>query len=193
MVTLIELAKDTDTTPQPGRYLHMAWFFAATLLLPVSDLLRSSTRLSLAGIVLYSVFLALLVVAQAIVIRIGPNTLAYGVRYEVVVIETALRPIKIPLERIENIELISGDGLRYRSGLSLPNYHDGWYRSTNGTVRVAASRLRGVGLLITHQRDQFFLGRREKLFISPAEPEVMLLALTSLLSDRKSRIELGQP
>jgi hypothetical protein len=190
---VIELAKDTTTEPNVGRYLRVAWFFAATLILPLSDLVRASTRLSLAGMGIYFVFLTLLIIAQTVVIRIGPNTLAYGVNYEVLVIETALRPIKVPFERIVDIELFSGDSLRYRSGLSLQNYHVGWYRAAKGTVRVAASRLQGAGLLITHQREQLFLRRRERLFISPAEPEVMLLALVSLQSDRKRRIELGQP
>jgi hypothetical protein len=176
-------------------WLRGAWFVAAAVALPASDLLQHRGTAGLVGLSLYVLLvlvLALLAV-QLAVIRIGPSSLSYRIGHEELIVETATRPIRVPFERIRSVTVFDGAGLRYRSGLSLANYHVGTFFAPAGVVRVAASRVDGQGLLIEHW-GVFGLGRRpERLFISPDHPKATRLVVADLLAARLERLYRGQP
>lgn len=193
LAAVIPTARDTDGGRTVRSWLRAAWFVAAAVALPLSDLLRSSTTASRVGIAVYALLLLGLIAVQIAVIRIGPSSLHYRIGYEELIVETATRPIRIRFERISRIELFDGRALRYRSGLSMANYHVGSFFGPQGAIGVAASRIDGVGLLIEHW-GAIGLGRApRRLFISPADPEATRLMLSDLLAERLERIHLGQP
>ena len=186
-------ARDPTRTPPSARILRLAWFSVAAVIVPLIDLVRAGITLGTIGLALYLLLLGLVVAAQVTVLRIGPASLAYRIEFEALVIETATRPIELPVERMLSVRLFDGRKLRFRSGLSLNDYHVGWFGGDDGPIRVAASRLQGTGLMISYLRPYLLLMRREELFISPDEPEVVQLLLFRMMQERDERIALGQP
>lgn len=190
---MIPCAVDEQRDRGVRSWLRAAWFVAAAVALPLSDLLRSSTTAGVVGSTVYGLLLLVLLGVHIAVIRVGPSALQYRVHFEELIVETATRPIRIRFERIRSIDLLDGSGMRYRSGLSTTGYHVGSFFGPDGVVRVAASRMNGPGLLIEHWGPFGFGGGTRRLFISPADPEAARIVLLDLLAARMERIYLGQP
>lgn len=190
---MIPLAPDRAYRSRLGRVLRAAWPIAAAVALPLADLFRRGAAPDPAAALLALVTVGLLAGGQLVVLRIGPRLLRYEVRHEELRVHTALRTLRVPFEDIVGLEPRDGSRLGFRGGVSIPGYHVGWFAGPDGPVRVVASRISGPGLLVVHRR-RFPLGAvRGRLFLSPAEPEVVRAALGDALHERARRVALGQP
>ncbi len=190
---MIPLAGDNQLEHPLKVWLRSAWFLAAAVAIPATELVRNGSTTSRVGLAVYLSLLVVLLGLQIIVIRIGPSTLRYRLGHEEIIIDTATRPIRVRFEHVVSIALVDGQSLRYRSGLSLKGYHVGTFFGPSGAIAVAASRIQGPGLLVTHW-GRLGLGRRpQRLFISPDEPLVAKVLFEEMLAERRHRIHLGQP